>query len=750
MKRIIAMILCVVLVIMVVPIHSVSAEESEKEEKQSEEELTQKYEQGITMEPEQVQARKERVEELGLQEHVDEQYFLYSEYYNQYSIDELEQKGLMLLVRVMTEEEIEAWEMRLKYGIAPMYITMDSNVLAWTNDAGITSRTYAFDVDGHIAFCGDAKFTPPATGTPHSDYILVTNPQIKKILYYGYGGPEDQTQKLGYSKAQSYNIVAIAISNIRKGEALGAGGRLFWDAIKNLPDPPAGEAYYVDTFTDGVQDLFFYIMPKKGKLQIKKSSANTGITNGNGCYSFKGAEFGVYTNSDGTSGQVGTLVTGADGASQILELDAGTYYVKELKAPPGFALDSTIQKVTVAADATVATTFNVKDKPQMNPMDILLEKVDAETKKNEPQGSGTLKGAQFTVKFYAGLWGKNEDPGTLGKTPAREWVFETDEKGICRYDTAHLVSGDELYYLKADTPALPLGTITIQETKASEGYLINQITYILQITSEGTAETVHTYNQSTISENIFKLNLVKKQEGTDIVIPNAEFKHTKPDGTSEVLKTDSEGKLTFKGLQYGVHHLTEISVNAGYEINKADIMFTVAEDNTVTHTVTSVESDGKVTFEITEDGNIKIEMEDKLSPFNLNIHKINNKNEKLDGAEFTLYAEKECITEVAKGVTANGGLLHFTGLAAGKKYYLKETKAPEGYRISTDALGNPVIYEVITESTPTAERELERTIENKVERQLPVTGSAQTIVILLTSITCFVAALIYSKKRSRE
>lgn len=748
MKRIIATILCAVLVVMVVPSHGVSAEESGNDKTRRDNELTQKYEQGITMEPEQVQARKERVEELGLQEVVDEEYFLYSEYYHQYSIYELEQKGMMLLVRVMTEEEIEAWENRVKSGIAPLYITKENNVLAWTNSAGVPSRTYAFQVDGHIAFCGDAKYTPPETGTPHSEYILVTNPQIKKILYYGYGGPEDKMKELGYSRAKAYNIMAIAVSNLRRGESLGAGARIFWNEIKDLPDPPIGDAFYVETYESNLQDLFFYVVPQKGKLQIKKSSANPVITDGNSCYSFEGAEFGVYTNANGVSGSVGTLVTGKNGVSQEIELDAGTYYVKEIKAPPGYALDSTIHTVTVTAGEKALTTLAVKDKPQMNPLEILLEKVDADTKRNEPQGSATLKGARFRVKFYGGLWKKDVNPAEVGEKPIREWVFETDEKGICKYNSDYLVEGDELYSTSSGKPALPLGTITIQEIKASEGYLINQVIYILQIKSEGTAETVQTYNKSIIPENIFKLDLVKKQEGKDIVIPNAEFKHTKPDGTSEVVKTDKEGKLVFKGLQYGKHKLQEISVTEGYEINGNVITFTVAEDNTVTLTSKVDETEGKIKFEVTKEGNISIEMEDRLSPFDLIIHKINDKNKKLDGAEFALYADKACTSEIAKGVTENGGVLKFEDLQVDVKYYLQETKAPKGYRLPVDAFGKPVIYEIYAESAP-VNWEMHKTIENKIGRLLPVTGSTATPIILLAGVLFFVAAVFYSRKKNR-
>lgn len=775
MKKLIATILCAVLVVLAIPIFGSFAmsevtQETEDEYtytglgnqvKRKDEELSRKYEQGITMESEQIEARKERVKELGLEEYVDDRFFLFKEYYNQFSVSELEQKGMTLLVECMTEEDIEAWEMRLKSGVSPMYITKGNDLISWTNSAGITTRTYAFDVDGHVAFCGDHGLTAPPTGTVHSAYIPVTNAQLNKILYYGYGGPQDQMTKLGYSRAKSYVIMAMCASNLRRGQALGANGAVFWDAIKNLPDPTSGSGYYVETYQSDLQDLFFYDEPQEGTFKMTKKSSDTVIVSGNNCYSLEGAEYGVYTNPDGVSGYVTTLKTGSNGATQEIELKAGTYYIKELKAPPGYILDETIYRVAIAAGENTSSSY--QDKPQKYLIDILLNKVDAETNQNQPQGDATLKGAQFTVKFYPGIWEKNTDPSTLGKTPERTWVFETDEEGVVKYQDAYKISGDELF------AELPLGTLTIQETKASEGYLLNPIVYIVPLESQGTTEIISTYNKSIIPENILKLNLVKKQEGTEITIPEAEFKHVKPDNTTEVLKTNAKGELEIKGLQYGTHQLKEISVMAGYEINKNVIEFTVAEDNKITFLSKPELSEGNVKFEVTKEGNISIEMEDKLSPFDLLVHKKNDKNVKLEGAEFTLYAEKECIQKVDVGVTGNDGILRLEGLEVGKKYYLKETKAPAGYRMQTDIFGNPVVYEIYAESTPVkdefifyvngkvsenftvtgtkAHREGNITIENRIGRRLPQTGSIVVPLILVSGVICFGIAIFYSKKK---
>lgn len=493
----------------------------------------------------------------------------------------------------------------------------------------------------------------------------------------------------------------------------------------------------------------------KGKLNLIKTSANPEITSGSSCYSFEGAEFGVYNNANVTSGQVGKLVTDKAGKTNTLDLNAGTYWVKELKAPKGYALSSEVKKIELNAGKTTTVTF--ADLPQMDPVNILLGKVDRETNENKPQGSASLENAEFTIKYYDGLWEKDKDPNTLGEKPVRVWVFRTNEKGHCRYLKEYLVSGDELYLGPTGNPSIPLGTITIQETKAPEGYHINPEVFVRQITPSGSGDIVETYNQPTILENILKLDLVKKQEGTDIVIPDAEFEHVKPDGTVEKAMTDENGQLSFKGLQYGTHTLRELNVMDGYLVNGNVIEFTVAEDNTITLTSEIDEEQGKIKFDITPEGNISIVVEDKLAPFDLLVHKINDKEQLLEGAEFTLYTDKECTQEFKKAVTDDNGLLNIEGLTVGTKYYLKETKAPTGYRLPVDAFGKPIVYEIYTESTPVkdefifyvngeaytseddgmftvtgtkVDRDVNITVINEIGNKLPATGSVLMLPLM--------------------
>ncbi|NSH84795.1 prealbumin-like fold domain-containing protein, partial [Mediterraneibacter gnavus] len=89
-----------------------------------------------------------------------------------------------------------------------------------------------------------------------------------------------------------------------------------------------------------------------------------------------------------------------------------------------------------------------------------------------------------------------------------------------------------------------------------------------------------------------------------------------------------------------------------------------------------------------------------LAPYELVIHKVNDHAKVLEGAEFTLYADKDCKQELQKATSGTDGILQFQDLEVDKKYYLKETKAPDGYQIPVNADGSDIVYEIYTKSDP--------------------------------------------------
>ncbi len=277
-----------------------------------------------------------------------------------------------------------------------------------------------------------------------------------------------------------------------------------------------------------------------GKGKIQKVSANTEITNNNDCYSLSGATYGVYSDN-GCTQSVTTLITDENGNTNAVELRAGTYYVKEEKAPKGFQLDKHIYTLTVNVGETA--TLQVGDTPKVTNIEIELFKLDMETSKGIPQGKATLEGAEFIWKYYDGYYTRNNLPST----PTRTWTTRTKaEKGndgtnhyITRLSDSYKVSGDS-FYTQNDVICLPLGTITVEEKSAPNGYLLDgaylhvngtseQVTgvYVAQVTENGERAILNGGNQYFVSDKVTR-------GGVKIQKRDLETKDTKPQGNADL------------------------------------------------------------------------------------------------------------------------------------------------------------------------------------------------------------------------
>lgn len=522
--------------------------------------------------------------------------------------------------------------------------------------------------------------------------------------------------------------------------------------------------------------------PQKGKLSIMKKSANPEITDNNPCYELKGAEYGVYkTEADAKAdkNKVNTLTIGKKNKnwSNEIELEAGTYYVKETKAPKGYALNPNAVKVVIEAGKNTLIgeeSNDFVDYPQSDPVSVVLGKVDKETNKNKPQGSASLANAEFTVKYYKGLY--DVDPATKGQTPARSWVLKTNSEGKTAFVDSLKVSGDEFYKNSSGYTTLPIGTITIQETKAPKGYFINNEVFVRQITPSGNAEGVETFNMPTVNEKVIKFNIKKVQVGTTTPVSGAVFLHTKPDGTTESLTTDEKGEITITGLASGTHKIKESKAPDGYQLNTNEVVFEV-EAGTGKIKFTSG-TNSLVTQGVEDSGDGYATFADMVNPFNLKITKTNEHNKVLKGAEFTLYSDKDCTKVVDTQVSDENGVLSFKDLKVETTYYFKETKAPKGYRIPVDENGNAYVHSVYVKSVPqnnafdftvdnamyntsntTGTVHLEGTkkdrvvavsITNKTTQLLPETGSNGTILLIGLGVAVIAIALFRSSKEKHK
>lgn len=530
-----------------------------------------------------------------------------------------------------------------------------------------------------------------------------------------------------------------------------------------------------------VFELAFKVQ-SKGKLCIKKTSANPAITDNNPCYSLQGAEYGVYkTEADAKANKnkVNTLTIGKYDSSEKykdwsneIELDAGTYYLKETKNPKGYALNNSVVSVVVKANESswIGSNGEFKDYPQSDPVSVVLGKVDKETNKNKPQGSASLAGAEFTVKYYKGLY--DSDPAKSGQVPARSWVLKTDKDGYCYLTKEYKISGDDFYYNNTDLPTLPVGTITIQETKAPSGYFINNEVFVRKITPSGSDANVSTYNYPEVNEKVIKFNIKKVQAGTSTPVSGAVFRHTLPNGSTEDLTTNGSGEITITGLASGTHKIKEIKSPDGYQLNPNEVVFNVASG---TGKITFTSGTNSLVTQGTKDsGDGYATFGNKVNPFNLKITKTNEHGKVLKGAEFRLYSDADCKNVVDTQTSDDKGLLTFKNLDVEKTYYFKETKAPQGYRIPVDENGKAYVHSVYVKATPqtntfeftvdgikydtsktTGNVRLEGTkkdrvvavdITNKTTQLLPETGSNGTILLIGLGVAVIAFALYKSKK----
>lgn len=530
-----------------------------------------------------------------------------------------------------------------------------------------------------------------------------------------------------------------------------------------------------------VFELAFKVQ-SKGKLCIKKTSANPAITDNNPCYSLQGAEYGVYkTEADAKAdkNKVNTLTIGKYDSSEKykdwsneIELDAGTYYLKETKNPKGYALNNSVVSVVVKANESswIGSNGEFKDYPQSDPVGILLGKVDKETNKNKPQGSASLAGAEFTIKYYKGLY--DSDPAKSGQVPSRSWVLKTDSDGYCDLAKGYKVSGDDFYYASNGDATLPVGTITIQETKAPTGYFINNEVFVRKITTKGSVEDVDTFNMPTVNEKVIKFNIKKVQAGTSTPVSGAVFRHTLPNGSTEDLETNGSGEITITGLASGTHKIKEIKSPDGYQLNPNEVVFNVASG---TGKITFTSGTNSLVTQGTKDsGDGYATFGDKVNPFNLKITKTNEHGKVLKGAEFTLYSDEGCKNVVDTQISDEKGLLTFKNLDVEKTYYFEETKAPQGYRIPVDENGKAYVHSVYVSATPQTntfeftvdgikydtsktsgnirlegtkkDRVVAVDITNKTTQLLPETGSNGTILLIGLGVAVIAFALYKSKK----
>ena len=346
-------------------------------------------------------------------------------------------------------------------------------------------RVGYFEIDGGtLAWCTQHSLSPPAVGTVlstaqiWSDDSTWLSMMMRRIAWYGYSGPMAETTKsaLGLTDSDLWRYTALAFSYAYGADDNYYGyGKRFVDWLSTLGDnanaPAQLQVFRLTSGNASVQDLVYWTYTPEVTLTLQKTSAIPEVTQGHPCYRLDGARYGVYSDA-GCSSLAGTLITGADGISNVLTLSPRTYYIKELEAPEGYVCSDAVTEVVLEQEPVTVT---VRDEPLVDALGLTITKIDAQTESSEGQGNASLAGAQFTVRYYDGYYTKE----TLPKQPERTWVLETravdgsdgSRSFQCGLSEQFKVSGDEFYTYEGKI-ILPLGTITIEETKAPQGYML--------------------------------------------------------------------------------------------------------------------------------------------------------------------------------------------------------------------------------------------------------------------------------------
>ena len=408
----------------------------------------------------------------------------------------------------------------------------------------------------------------------------------------------------------SYNEISQAVQN-----EVYAGAKAFVKANKGRYE--CGGYIYTGEGQDIGQ---FWAKLNVGNAKVKKTSSNPTVTDGNANYSFEGATFGVYSDK-GCNSQLATLTADGNGDTKKVEVKAGTVYIKELSAPKGYKLDSTVHALNVEVGKTA--TLTVADTPKVTETLIDLFKIDMETGKSTPQGTASLEGAEFTWSYYDGYYNADNLPAKATHTWTTKTVAEKDRDGTIHYVSrladSYKVSGDS-FYTQDGKNVLPLGTFTVTETKAPNGYLLDgaymqagdkseQIKglYVTQITEDGDLAVLSGSNRFSVSDKVIRggVKIQKrdletgdtKPQGSatlkdtafDIISLNdnsvlVEGKLYKKNEVVKTIRTDIEGVASTSSdlLPYGKFRIVESEAPNGYLTDGAKpIDFTITENGKI-------------------------------------------------------------------------------------------------------------------------------------------------------------------------
>ena len=230
-----------------------------------------------------------------------------------------------------------------------------------------------------------------------------------------------------------------------------------------------------------------------------------------------------------TENAILTATSAEDGSFSFARVPYGNWIVREIEAPTGFVLSEKTYPVTVDADGAV---IEVEIENTRIRGTVQLTKIDRDYPDNK------LTGAEFTVC---------RDSNGNKKLDADDALVGTlTETGIGVYEMSDLLYGG--YYVK--------------ETKAPEGFYLDENAYYFEIAEDGKTVTVENEAGKGFvnAPQIGSLKIIKTS--SDGKIEGFSFRVTGPNGYVGVFTTDKNGEIIIDDLRIGEYVVSEVSDGA--------------------------------------------------------------------------------------------------------------------------------------------------------------------------------------------
>ena len=299
----------------------------------------------------------------------------------------------------------------------------------------------------------------------------------------------------------------------------------------------------------------------------------------------------------------------------------------------------------------------------------------------------------------------------------RTWVMRTDSDGFCYFDSSYVVSGDPFYIGAAGTPTFPLGTVTVQETKAPEGYVLSSAArpndvFVQRITMsgiEGNPAEVwneHQFLDDSIRGGVKTTKLdgyyqsataqgdgtmqgatfaIKNASENPVVVGGVTYEPGK-DVATITSGADGVAQTASDLLPYGTYELRETVPPEGYLLSDEVWRFKIREDGVVVEATTEQSIDNQVIR-----GGVKTAKLDHQSQTSVPqgsasvegavfaIKSVSANPVLVDGIVYEPGKDVATITSGADGVAQTASDLLPYGT-----YELRETVPPEGYLLSDE------------------------------------------------------------------